>query len=148
MSLLVLFVGTLFIGIWMNMHYELPNRTDPAVVQETARAVDAVQRYVTSANGARSARCSARLLKSDGGVAMVHAACDLVPGPSSLAGPFRIDPDGVVETAGDGTAFQNDVKRMFGNRLGDWYLNHANSFSYIIPPKAPNSGVKSPITTN
>lgn len=146
-SLLVLFVGTLFIGIWMNMHYELPKRNDPAVVKETARAVSAVERYVTSTNGARSARCAARLLKSDGGVAMVHAACALVPGPSTLAGPFRVDPDGAVETARD-AAFQDDVKRMFGNRLGDWYLNHANSFGYITPPEAPNSGTKGPITVN
>lgn len=148
MSVLVLFVGTLFVGIWLNMHYELPKRNDPAVVKETARAVTAVERYVAAANGARSARCSARLLKSDGGVAMVHAACALVPGPSALAGPFRVAPDGSVKTARDGSAFQNDVKSMFGDRLGDWYLNHANSFSYVIPPAAPDSGAKGPLTTN
>ena len=148
MSILILFVGTLFVGIWLNMHYEMPDRTDPAVIKETARAVTAIQRSVTATNGAKSARCSARLLKSEGGVAMVHASCALVPGPSAVAGPFRVDPDGAVETAGDGDAFQNDVKRMFGSRLGDWYLNHANSFSYVRPPVDPASGANGPLTKN
>lgn len=134
MALIVLVIGSLFIGIWMNVHYELPDANDPAVVAETKRAITAIERYVTTRDGAKSARCAARLLERVGGAALVHAACTTIPGPSSSATAYRVEADGTVSSPPPGDGFEAGVRRLFGRRLGDWYLNHTQSFGYVRPP--------------
>lgn len=135
-----------FVGIWLNTHYTPPDSSDPAVVADTARAVQVIERsFAQSTDGATTAACAARLLDRDGAALLVHASCVARPGPTRWDGPYRIEADGSISTPALGADFTSEVKRLFGAGLGDWYLNHQGGFTDTRPPAAPGTATSSPI---
>lgn len=130
---LVAVAAAIFTAFWVNIHYSLPDADDPANVAETKRAVTAIEQQERrrSASG-RPIRCAARLLGRREAAALVHVNC-FEGGQMYVSVPARVEAGGAVRFPGDGSLFADDVKDMFGLRLGSWYLNHQGSFTDVTP---------------
>lgn len=116
-----------FVGMWLNLHYTLPDVNDPAVKADAARAARSLEAYYVPTQGA--VICTARLLDRSDGALLVHGDCVSTRTDRSVAsGPARIGADGGVRVARPGPSWDAEVKDVLGFRLGNWYLNHKDSF--------------------
>ena len=134
-SIIVLAVLTgISILVWMNVHYPLPDGTDPAVKAETRRAEVQIARSLTAADDTiTSTTCEARLLGRDDGDRMLHAVCVSNPGIRPTEAGYRVYADGTVDSVAPGPDYEERVRDLFGSRLGNWYLNHIGGFEYLDP---------------
>ncbi len=117
-----------FLGMWLNLHYTLPDAHEPTVKADAARAARVLEAHYSPILGPTV--CTTRVLGHAGSALLVHGDCVSVRTDRSVAsGPARIATDGDVRIARPGPSWDTDVKELLGFRLGNWYLNHEGSFS-------------------
>ena len=95
--------------------HPLPDRGDAGVM---AAEVE-LERIVSAAQD--GAECGVRLLGESDGSSFVWAECS---GPSGgVSAPMRID-GAEVQVPGDGSLYEDDVRRLFPAGLADLILDH------------------------
>ena len=117
--------GALVVGLWISVHYTLPNAKDPAVMRDVAQA-ERVIAAAAVASGRPGAVCRGWLLRRNNASLFTHANC-AAPDAADWSGVYEVRDDAVVTGLG-ADASDDQIRDLLGWRLGNWYLNHRKSF--------------------